>query len=127
MVLRVDQRNEKIVAGLFLRVCLEVDMSQSLKYELKYYRTDKIKSAKIDYEGVLECCFRCGLADHKFNDCFKMEKRIGIKIETKNTNFKDVDGENKRLLEKNPPLRELETWIEVQPKKRTKPLGSRLV
>ena len=56
-----------------------------------------------------------------------MEKRIGIKIETKNMNFKDVDGENKRLLEKNPPLRELETWIEVQPKKMTKPLGSRLV
>ena len=55
-----------------------------------------------------------------------MEKRIGIKIETKNMNFKDVDGENKRLLEKNPPLRELETWIEVQPKKMTKPLGSRL-
>ena len=27
MVLRIDQRNEKIVKGLFLRVCLEVDLS----------------------------------------------------------------------------------------------------
>ena len=51
MVLRVDQRNEKIVAGLFLRVCLEVDMSQSLKYELKYYRRDEIKSAKLTMRG----------------------------------------------------------------------------
>ena len=33
-----------------------------------------------------------------------MEKRIGIKIETKNMNFKDVDGENKRLLEKKPSI-----------------------
>ena len=33
-----------------------------------------------------------------------MEKRIGIKIETMNMNFKDVDGENKRLLEKKPSI-----------------------
>ena len=69
----------------------------------------EIKSARIDYEGVLERCFGYGLVNHKFEECPKMEKIINIKIEKKNINFKDVDGENERPSEKNTFLRESET------------------
>ena len=51
VILIVHQRNKEIVKGLFLRVSLEVDLSQLLKYEFKYYRRGEIKSAINDYEG----------------------------------------------------------------------------
>lgn len=43
MVLRVNKKNEEIDKGLFLRVCIEVDLIQSLKSEFKYYKRGKIK------------------------------------------------------------------------------------
>lgn len=40
---------------------------------------------------------------------------IVIEIEKKNIDFKDADGQNVRPFEKNSSMRELKTWIEVQP------------
>ena len=87
VVLRVDQMSEEIVNDLFLRVCIKVDLRQSLKSKLKYYMRCEIKSARIDYEGVLESYFGYGLVDHKFEECPKMEKMINIKIEEKEYKF----------------------------------------
>ena len=126
LVLRVDQRNEKIAKGLFLMVCLEVDLSQTLESKFRYYRRGKIKSTRIDYEGVLESFFDCGLVDHKFDECLKMEKKIGITIEKKNTYFNDVDGENEIHGERSSNMKESKSWIEVQPNRRTRPLGSKI-
>ena len=58
----------------------------------------------------------------------KLIMEIDIKIKKKNTNFKDVDDENKI-----PPFqrnsfitREIETWIEAQLKRMTRSLGSKI-
>ena len=122
-VLRVDRRNEEIGKGLFLRFCLQVDLCQPLKSEFKYTRRGEVKSARIDYEGVLERCFGCGLANHKVDVCPKMEKKIGIKIEKKNSKLNGATGELENTDGKEQSKRDLDAWIEVQPKMRTRPLG----
>ena len=102
-----------------------MDLCQPLKSEFKYIRRGEVKSARIDYEGVLESCFGCGLADHKADVCPKMEKNIGIKIEKKNSKLSGPTGELENTVGKEQSKRDLDAWIEVQPKRRTRPLGSK--
>ena len=113
MVLRVYQRNKEIVKGLFLSVCLVVDLSHPLKSEFRYCRRSKIKLVRIDYERVIESCFGYGLVDHKFDECPKMEKKIDTKIKKNNIDCNDIDGENERHGEKSSFLKESKSWIEV--------------
>lgn len=87
MALKVDHQNEEIAKGLFLKVYIEVNLSQALKSGFKYRRRRDIKSTRINYEGVIESCFGCGLTDHKFDVCPKIEKKIGIIIGKKNKRF----------------------------------------
>lgn len=61
-----------------------------------------------------------------FDECHKMEKKTNINFEKKNIDFNDVDDENEKTLERNSSVRESKTWSEVQPKRRTKPLGSKI-
>ena len=97
----------------------------ALQSEFKYIRRGEVKSARIDYEGVLESCFGCGLADHKVDACPKMEKKIGTKIEKKNSKLSGATGELENIDGKEQSKRDLDAWIEVQPKRRTRPLGSK--
>ena len=53
------------------------------------------------------------LIDHKFDECPKMEKKIGIKTKKKNTDYNNADGENNRHSEISSSMKELESWIEV--------------
>ena len=62
---------------------------------------------------ILESCFGCDLADHKFDESSKMDKKIGIKIEKKNTDCNDAYGENERHGERSSSLNESKSWIEV--------------
>lgn len=46
-------------------------------------------------------------------------------MKKKNIDFNDTDGENERHIKRSSFMRESESWIEVQPKRKTKPLGSK--
>lgn len=74
--------------------------------------------------GSLKSCFHCGLVDHMFDECHKIEKNTNIKFQIY-IDFNDVDDENEKPLERNSSIRESKTWSEVQPKRMTKPLGSK--
>ena len=102
-----------------------MDLCQPRKSEFKYIRRGEVKSARIDYEGVLENCFGCGLADHKVDVCPKMEKKISIKIEKKNSKLSGATSELENTDGKEQSKRDLDAWIEIQPKMRTIPLGSK--
>ena len=54
-----------------------------------------------------------------------MEKKIGIKIEKKNSKLSGATGELENIDGKEQSKRDLDAWIEVQPKRRTRPLGSK--
>ena len=60
-----------------------------------------------------------------FDECHKIEKNTNIKFQIY-IDFNDVDDENEKTLERNSSVRESKTWSEVQPKRRTKPLGSKI-
>ena len=83
-------------------------LSQPLKSEFKYYRRRELKSARIDYEGVLESFFGCALANHKVDECPKMGKKIGIKVEKKSLGFMGEVGVFDKSAETNPSLGESE-------------------
>ena len=69
--------------------------------------------------------FGCGLADHKVDVCPKIEKKIGIEIEQKNSELSCATGELENTAGKEQSKGDLEAWIEVQPKRRTIPLGTK--
>ena len=56
----------------------------------------------------------------------KWRKKLTSILKKKNIDFNDVDDENEKTLERNSSVRESKTWSEVQPKRRTKPLGSKI-
>ena len=90
-----------------------MDLSQPLEYEFKYLKRGEIKSSIIDYDGDIESCFVCGLVDHKFDVCPKLEKKIGIKIEKKVPNSYEAVGDFESTVEKDPSLKETKSRVEV--------------
>ena len=69
--------------------------------------------------------FGCGLADYKVDVCPKIEKKIGIEIKKKNSKLSGAAGELENTVGKEQSKGDLEAWIEVQPKRRTIPLGTK--
>ena len=55
----------------------------------------------------------------------KLEKKIDIKIETKVLDFNEVVGVFESTAEKDPSLKKTNSWIKIQPKRKTIHLGSK--
>lgn len=53
-VIKIDIDSEEVSKGRFFRVYIEVDFSKPLKMELKYKRSNIIKSVLIDYENLID-------------------------------------------------------------------------
>ena len=56
-----------------------------------------------------------------------MEKNIGIKIEKKNSELSTDAAELENIVGNEQPKGDLDAWIEVQPKRRTRTLSSKFV
>lgn len=59
-VIKIDVDSEEVSKGRFLRVCVEVDISKPLKMEVKYKRSNTIKSTLTCYENLTDICYGCG-------------------------------------------------------------------
>lgn len=64
---KVDLNSEEISKGLFVQVCLEVDISKQLIMRVKYIRDDSLYECFIGYENITNICYGCGSQSHKFD------------------------------------------------------------
>lgn len=79
-LIKLDPNFEEISKGLFVRVCLEVDVSKPLKMN-KSFMDDSIYECFIDYENITNVCYGCGSDYHKFDTCYLNSKSVSFKVE----------------------------------------------
>lgn len=75
-LIKLDPTLEEVSKGIFVKVCLEVDVSKPLKMKIKYFRDDSIYECFIDYENITNICYRCGSHYHKFDSCYLNSKSV---------------------------------------------------
>lgn len=70
--LYVDNTTLSATRGKYARVCAEIDLSKPLlaKYKLK------LRVHKIEYEGLHNTCFSCGIYGHNMEACPKQESEL---------------------------------------------------
>ncbi|XVF80636.1 hypothetical protein PTKIN_Ptkin15bG0090000 [Pterospermum kingtungense] len=62
---RVDQATSLVSRGKFARLCVEDDITKPLLSKLKLKR----RVRRIEYEGIHQVCFHCGIYGHHINSC----------------------------------------------------------
>lgn len=64
-----DTGLEAISKVLFVRVFLAVDLSKTLKMEIRYRRDGILNTCLSDYENITDIFYEYGSQDHKFDSC----------------------------------------------------------
>lgn len=65
----------------FAPVGLEVDISKSLKMEVKYIRSDTLYECFFDYGNISSICYGCGSQSHNFDACSFNTKSLAFRVE----------------------------------------------
>lgn len=55
--IKVDHATSLTNRGMFVRVCIEIDITKPLKYKFMVKR----KVREVEYEGIHLICFKCGM------------------------------------------------------------------
>lgn len=92
--LYVDKTTMNVSRGKYARACVEVDLSKPLlsKFPLKH------RIYKIEYEGLHNICFSCGIYGHNQDSCPSREQTVQ----------QVKEGEESQVL---PNLNKLTSWM----------------
>lgn len=80
-IIKLDPNSKEVSKGLFVGVCLEVDVSKPLKMKIKYFRDDSIYECFFDYQNISNIRYGCGSHYHKFDSCYLNSKSVSFKVE----------------------------------------------
>lgn len=78
---KVYHNSEEFSKGLFARVCVEVDITRSLKRKINYVQEGILYEHLLDYENITSICFGCGSQSYRFNFCTFTSKNVAFKVE----------------------------------------------
>nr|XP_025661002.1 uncharacterized protein LOC112756598 [Arachis hypogaea] len=114
--LKVDTNTADKSKGKFARLCVELDLTAPL---ISQYAINGVKY-KVEYEGIHNICFSCGLVGHEKSNCLKtiLENSEGIEVRVTEKERKGVEGIEKtttvdRVGEGNPGISKKEKGKQV--------------
>ncbi|CAN0838989.1 hypothetical protein LINGRAHAP2_LOCUS2456 [Linum grandiflorum] len=65
--IRIDRQTSETLRGRFARVCVQLDLSKPLQPYVGWNNS----WFEVEYEGIPNICFRCGMAGHESADCLQ--------------------------------------------------------
>ena len=100
-LVKVDEAIKNISRGLFVRVCVELDLAKPLlsKFELRR------RVRRIENEGIHLICFECGMYGHRRESC-PWVKKEQLAVQEQNQDGKS--GENQGITRDNEATSEIE-------------------
>lgn len=63
--LKVDHTSMRVERGKYARICVEINLKKPLGSRIKINR----KAFNVEYEGLSQICFNCGLYGHVSDNC----------------------------------------------------------
>jgi hypothetical protein len=83
--------------GQFVRVLIDIDLLQPLRYKLLVERKGFAFFVDIEYEHILEFCSECKLIGHSFDNCKRWNKEEEFRANKENVSKKKTTFEPKQV------------------------------
>lgn len=72
-IIKIDAKSEEVSKGLFIRVCMKIDITKPLEMELNLFEMDYSipnKFYTIDYENIINVSYWRRSQKHKFDEYY---------------------------------------------------------